>query len=115
LKERITAASFTAKKDGTLHNPDLRLKRNEIFYDHAYNCNLFATHTMKNYTLLFLAIVAVITMLYAGINGIMNDYYYGAFLTFIGACTAIGLSIDVYNVIQLWIRKSNIRKLGPRF
>jgi hypothetical protein len=70
---------------------------------------------MKNLTVLSLAILAVITMLYAGIDGMLNDYSYGAFMTFIGACTAIGLTIDVYNYIQGLIRKSNLRKLGPRF
>ena len=70
---------------------------------------------MKNLTVLSLAILAVIIMLYAGIDGILKDYSYGPFMTFIGSCTAVGLTIDVYNHIQMWIRKSNLRKLGPRF
>jgi hypothetical protein len=69
---------------------------------------------MKNLTVLVLAIIAVIIMLYAGIDGLINDYSYGPIMTFIGVCTAIGLSLDVYNVIQVWIRKSNVRKLGSR-
>jgi hypothetical protein len=67
---------------------------------------------MKNLTVLFLAIIAVCVMLYAGIQAITNNYSYGPFVTFIGLCTAVGLSIDVFNHIQLRIRKSNVRKLG---
>jgi hypothetical protein len=67
---------------------------------------------MKNLTVLFLAIIAVCVMLYAGIQAIVNNYSYGPFMTFIGLCTAVGLSIDLFNHIQLRIRKSNVRKLG---
>ena len=67
---------------------------------------------MKNLTVLFLAIIAVCVMLYAGIQAIANDYSYGPSMTFIGLCTAVGLSIDVFNHIQIRIRKSNVRKLG---
>jgi hypothetical protein len=67
---------------------------------------------MKNLTVLFLASIAVIVMLYAGINAITNDYAYGPFMTFIGICTGVGLSIDLFNHIQLRLRKSNVRKLG---
>lgn len=67
---------------------------------------------MKNLTVLFLAIIAVCVMLYAGIQAISNNYSYGPFMTFIGLCTAVGLSIDLFNHIQVRIRKSNVRKLG---
>lgn len=67
---------------------------------------------MKNLTLLALAFLMVIVLLFAGVNGLLNDYSYGPFLTFVGGCTAIGLSIDVVNHVKLRIRKSNIRKLG---
>jgi hypothetical protein len=67
---------------------------------------------MKNLTALLLAIVAVCLMLYAGLNAISNNYPYGPFMTFIGACSAVGLSIDVFNHIQIRIKKSNVRKLG---
>ena len=67
---------------------------------------------MKNLTVLFLAVIAVSVMLYAGIQAIANNYSYGPFMTFIGFCTAVGLSIDLFNHIQLRIRKGNVRKLG---
>jgi hypothetical protein len=67
---------------------------------------------MKNVTVVSLAVVAVITMIYAGINALTNDYAYGPFITFIGACSAVGLVIDIYNMIQIRIKKSNVRKLG---
>jgi hypothetical protein len=67
---------------------------------------------MKNLTLLFLAIIAVFVMLYAGVNGLNNDYAYGPFITFVGGCTAVGVAIDLFNHIQLRLRKSNVRKLG---
>ncbi|MBT1703991.1 hypothetical protein [Chryseosolibacter indicus] len=67
---------------------------------------------MKNLTVLLLAIIAVVTMLYAGVDGLTKNYSYAPFITFIGACTAIGLAIDVFNHIQFRIRKSNVRKLG---
>lgn len=69
-------------------------------------------NTMKNLTVLLLAIIAVITMLYAGVDGLSKNYSYAPFITFIGACTAVGLAIDVFNHIQIRIRKSNLRKLG---
>jgi hypothetical protein len=67
---------------------------------------------MKNLTVLSLAIVAVIITLYAGFNAMTNNYSYGPFVTFIGFCTAVGLSIDVFNIVQVKIRKGNVRKLG---
>jgi hypothetical protein len=71
---------------------------------------------MKNLTVLTLAIVAVITMLYAGFDAMTKDYTYGPFLIFIGACTAVGVVIDFYNhvqvKIQLRIKKSKVSKLG---
>ena len=67
---------------------------------------------MKNVTVVFLAIVAVVTMIYAGINALSNDYAYGPFITFIGFCSAVGLVIDIYNMVQVRIKKSNVRKLG---
>lgn len=67
---------------------------------------------MKNILLIILSIVAVIVMLAAGVDGLNKDYTYGPFVTFVGCCTGIGLVIDVYNHVQMWIRKSNVRKLG---
>ena len=58
------------------------------------------------------ALLAVIVMLYAGLNGLTNDHSYGFFFTFIGAVTTIGLGLDVVNHLKLQVRKSNVRKLG---
>lgn len=67
---------------------------------------------MKNLTVLALAIVAVTLMIYAGFDALAKNYAYGPFITFIGCCTAIGVSIDVYKLIQVRVRRSNVRKLG---
>jgi hypothetical protein len=67
---------------------------------------------MKNFLLFGLAVAAVMLMLFAGLQGILNDHSYGSFFTFIGAITTIGLGIDVVNHLKIRIRKSNIRKLG---
>ena len=67
---------------------------------------------MKNLTLLCLAVIAVVLMLYAGFDGLSKNYSYGPFITFIGACTAVGVAIDLFNHIQVRIRKGNVRKLG---
>jgi hypothetical protein len=67
---------------------------------------------MKNLTVLCLAIVTVVLMLYAGYDGMSKNYSYGPFITFIGVCTAVGVAIDLFNHIQVRLRKSNVRKLG---
>jgi len=67
---------------------------------------------MKTLTILSLAVIAVIVMLYAGFDGLNKNYAYGPFITFIGSCTAVGVCIDVFNHIQVRIRKGNVRKLG---
>lgn len=67
---------------------------------------------MKNFVLLSLAILAVMIMLYAGLQGLMKDHAYGSFFLFIGAITTIGLGIDVVNHLKICIRKNNVRKLG---
>ena len=67
---------------------------------------------MKNSLLLGLALLAVIVVLYAGLNGLTKDHSYGFFFTFIGGMTTIGLGIDVVNHLKLRIRKANVRKLG---
>ena len=67
---------------------------------------------MKNFFLLFLALVGVIITLYAGLNGLMKDHNYGLFFLFIGAVTTIGLAIDVVNHLRIHVRRANVRKLG---
>lgn len=67
---------------------------------------------MKNFFVLSLALVAVIVILYAGLNGLMKDHSYGFFFLFVGAFTTVGLGIDVVNQLKIHVRKNNIRKLG---
>ena len=67
---------------------------------------------MKNFLLLALAFLAVIALLYAGLNGLMKNHSYGFFFTFTGAVTTIGLGLDVVNQIKIHTRKNNVRKLG---
>lgn len=61
---------------------------------------------------LALALLAVIVMIYLGINGMEQQYASGPFFMFVGVCTSIGLTLDVYNAIREKIRKSNLKKLG---
>ena len=67
---------------------------------------------MKNFLLLTLALLAVIVILYAGLNGLTKNHSYGFFFTFIGAVTTVGLGLDVVNQLKIRIRKTNVRKLG---
>jgi hypothetical protein len=67
---------------------------------------------MKNITTLTLAVVAVLTILYAGFYGMAHNQATGAFFAFIGGCTAIGLAMDISNHVKARIRRSNLRKLG---
>jgi hypothetical protein len=67
---------------------------------------------MKHFLLLALALVGVIILLYAGLNGLTKDHSYGFFFIFIGSLTTIGLGIDVTNHLKIRIRKNNVRKLG---
>ncbi len=64
---------------------------------------------MKQITL---AIAAIAVMIYLGYDGMSNQSSSGPFFMFIGICTAIGLTLDITNLIRQWIRKSNLRKLG---
>lgn len=67
---------------------------------------------MKNFLMLGLALLAVIVLLYAGLNGLIKNHSYGFFFTFIGALTTIGLGLDVVNQLKAHVRKSHVRKLG---
>jgi hypothetical protein len=61
---------------------------------------------------ILLALAGIIVMIYLGYYGMANQSASGPFFMFIGICTAIGLTLDVTNVIRQWVRKSNLRKLG---
>jgi hypothetical protein len=67
---------------------------------------------MRKLFVLLLALVAVFTILYAGLNGLIKNYSYGLFFTFVGAITTIGLGLDVVNHLKIQIQKDSIRKLG---
>ena len=67
---------------------------------------------MKKFLLLSLALLGVIVLLYAGLNGLTKDHTYGFFFTFTGALTTIGLGIDVVNQLRVQEQKNSIRKLG---
>lgn len=67
---------------------------------------------MKKSLVLILALAAVITLLYAGLNGLTRDHSYGTVFTFIGAITTVGLGMDVVNHLKIQVRKNNVRKLG---
>ena len=75
----------------------------------------YKQYTMKNLTVLTLAILAVVCMLYAGFDGIARQYSYGPFLVFVGVCTAVGVAIDFFNHVQLRLRKNKISRLTGRF
>jgi hypothetical protein len=61
---------------------------------------------------IILAIAGIVTMIYLGYYGMENQSAMGPFFMFIGICTAIGLTLDVANMIRQYVRKSNLRKLG---
>lgn len=62
--------------------------------------------------MLGIAFLAVIALLYTGLNGMTQNHSYGFFFTFIGALTTIGLGLDVVNHLRLHLKKANVRKLG---
>lgn len=71
------------------------------------------THlAMKKLITLILASIAVLIMIYAGIDGLINQYSTGPFFTFVGCCTAIGLSMDITQYIKKYLQKNKLRKLG---
>ena len=61
---------------------------------------------MKNFLALGLALLGVIVMLYAGLNGLTKDHSYGFFFLFIGSITTIGLGMDLVSHLKTLIRKS---------
>ena len=69
---------------------------------------------MKNFLLLGLALLAVVVVLYAGLNGLLKNHSYGFFFTFVGAITTIGLGIDLMNHLRVHLRKKALEKLSGR-
>jgi len=67
---------------------------------------------MKSYLLLSLALLFVIVVLYAGLNGMIKDHSYGFFFTFVGGITTVGLGLDLVNHLRIRERKNSVRKLG---
>ena len=52
---------------------------------------------MKNLGVFGLALAGILFVLYVGANGLSGNYSWGPFFVFVGACTTIGLTIDVFN------------------
>jgi hypothetical protein len=67
---------------------------------------------MKNLTMLFLVVVLVVVLAYAGINGLMNDHATGPLFIFLAVCTATGLSLDINRLVRERVRRNNIKKFG---
>lgn len=66
----------------------------------------------KNVVLFGLALLAVVALLYAGVDGLSNDHSYGFFFTFTGAITTVGLGLDVVNHLRIQVKNASVRKLG---
>jgi hypothetical protein len=62
---------------------------------------------------LTIALLAVILMIILGFIGMESKSASGPFFMFVGTCTAIGLTLDIFNVVRERIRKANLRKLRP--
>jgi hypothetical protein len=52
---------------------------------------------MKNLSVFGLALFAIIAVLYLGASGLSGNTPWGPFFLFIGGCTTIGLTIDIFN------------------
>jgi hypothetical protein len=52
---------------------------------------------MKNLSIFGLALFGIIAVLYLGANGLSGNSSWGPFFLFIGGCTTIGLTIDIFN------------------
>ena len=52
---------------------------------------------MKNLSVFGLALAGILFVLYVGANGLSGNYSWAPFFIFVGACTTIGLMIDVFN------------------
>ena len=56
----------------------------------------FINH-MKNLSVFGLALFGIIAVLYLGASALSGNTPWGPFFLFIGACTTIGLTIDIFN------------------
>ena len=52
---------------------------------------------MKNLKVFGLALAGILAVLYIGANGLSANYSWGPFLIFVGACSTIGFTIDIFN------------------
>lgn len=64
---------------------------------------------MKNLFIFLLASLMVIAMIVTGIDTLSHNSSMGLFITFVGSCTAIGLTIDIVSHFRSVRRKSNLR------
>jgi hypothetical protein len=53
--------------------------------------------TMKNLKVFGLVLLGIVVTFYVGANGLSENYSWGPFLIFVGVCSAIGFSIDLFN------------------
>jgi hypothetical protein len=67
---------------------------------------------MKNFTVLVLAIILVVVLFYAGINGMTRDHAYGPLFIFLGVCAGTGLMIDVRRLVKERVRRENAKRFG---
>ncbi|HEX6225854.1 MAG TPA: hypothetical protein VFZ52_15655 [Chryseolinea sp.] len=52
---------------------------------------------MKNLKVFALALACIVAVLFIGANGLSANYSWGPFFIFIGACSTIGFTIDLFN------------------
>lgn len=68
---------------------------------------------MRSLKIFSLALLAVAAVFFTGVQQLSRNQSGGTFFIFVGACTAVGLTIDIVNHIRERIRRSNVRKLHP--
>jgi hypothetical protein len=52
---------------------------------------------MKNLSVFALAIICIVGVVLIGVNGLLANYAWGPFFLFIGTCSTVGLTIDIFN------------------
>lgn len=68
---------------------------------------------MRSFKIFSLALLAVAAVFFIGVQQLSRNVSGGTFFVFVGACTAVGLTIDIVNHIRERIRRNNVRKLQP--
>jgi hypothetical protein len=52
---------------------------------------------MKDLTVFGLTLAGIASVLFIGANGLSSNHSWGPFFIFIGACSTIGFTIDIFN------------------